>query len=125
VTDRDRLLALLRARGDRGVTTFEIRRRGISGNPSQRKADLEELGYLITVKPYSEGKRHGCRYTLVSDPVGVGADGQSDGVSPAMPSEASPTVSPDPSESVKTGTGSLFDLDEYRPRPSHDSLDAA
>lgn len=107
MSDRDRLLELLRERGAAGVTTFEIRRSGVSGNPSQRKAELEELGYKIDAQPYAEGRRRGRRYVLISEPAGVGA-----GVHAAV-------ASADPSED-----GALFDSDEYRPRRRHDELAA-
>jgi hypothetical protein len=67
-TDCQRLLIALRARGPAGLHTHEIRKLGISGNPSQRAADLEERGYELRRKREHKGRRPGVRLFLVSEP---------------------------------------------------------
>lgn len=90
MSDRDRMLALLKERGATGVTTFELRRSGVSGNPSQRKAELEERGHRIAVEPYTEGRRRGRRYILISEhQTGGSKPGER---TPARSSGASPAA---------------------------------
>lgn len=62
------VLLELRNAGTRGVHTFEFRRMFI-GNPSQRVAELEARGYVVThTREKLDGKAIGCRYVLVSSP---------------------------------------------------------
>ena len=73
ITDKDKLLALLRNRGAEGVHTAELRRMGVSGNPSQRRLDLLADGYEIASERESyrgaDGKtRPGARFTLTASP---------------------------------------------------------
>lgn len=63
-TDCERMLALLREAEMYGVHSHEIRRKGISGNPSQRIAELRAKGYNIESKRENRGKRPGTRYIL-------------------------------------------------------------
>lgn len=67
-TDTQRLLIALQARGPKGIYSHEIRKLGISGNPSQRVADLEALGYEIDHRREHKGRRPGVRYTLTAEP---------------------------------------------------------
>lgn len=67
-TDGERLLIALRARGATGIHSHEIRKLGISGNPSQRAAELEAAGYEIRHEREHKGRRPGVRYTLISEP---------------------------------------------------------
>lgn len=61
------VLALLRERGSRGVHTFELRARYI-GNPSQRIAELEAQGHVISsAREKLNGDAVGARYVLVRD----------------------------------------------------------
>lgn len=106
-TDRDRVLARLR-RGP--VHSTEIRRSGLSGNPSQRIAELRDLGHHITAesKPWKDanGKRRpGTLYTLTLDPE-RGSDTQS-GAPARVPSPPSPVAAPLEAEPV-----SLFPAEE-------------
>ena len=79
ITDKEKLLALLRNRGAAGVHTSELRRMGVSGNPSQRRLDLLADGYEIRSERESyrgaDGKtRPGARFTLIDGPaLGAGA----------------------------------------------------
>jgi hypothetical protein len=66
MSDRDKIKALLEERGAEGVTTFEIRHKGLSGNPSQRIRELTDAGLKIDSEPYVreyDGRR-GSRYIL-------------------------------------------------------------
>ena len=66
-TDTARLLTALRARGPVGIHSHEIRRLGISGNPSQRVKELEEDGHQIEHRREHKGRRPGVRYRLLAD----------------------------------------------------------
>lgn len=73
LTDRDRVLAALRAAGPQGLHSHDVRRRGLSGHPSERAKELEERGYTIRrEREYRDG-RNGTRFYLLSEPtVGLG-----------------------------------------------------
>lgn len=78
MSQRDRVLKMLRTAGARGVHTVDLRKAYVA-NPSQRIAELEAEGHTITHarerSPY--GDSNGCRYTLseaagsFSEPMGV------------------------------------------------------
>lgn len=68
LTDCERLGLILRLRGKKGIHSHEIRKLAISGNPSQRIADLEEQGFEIEHRREHKGKRPGVRYVLVAEP---------------------------------------------------------
>lgn len=83
VTQRDKVLALLRDAGGRGIHTFELRQAFI-GNPSQRIAELEAAGFEIEhTREKLHGQAQGTRYTLKSAGVGRGEVGPL--ASPAPP----------------------------------------
>ena len=65
-SDRERILDKLRLVNGVGLTTFEIRRSGLSGNPSQRINELRDEGHTIEAHPHREGRRQGKRYVLVN-----------------------------------------------------------
>jgi hypothetical protein len=67
IPDRVRYARALRAAGSRGLHTSEIRSSRLSGNPSQRAADLEERGFRIRIRPEHLGGRNGARHTLIHD----------------------------------------------------------
>lgn len=120
MSDRQRMLDLLRERGFCGVTTFELRRMGISGNPSQRRAELEELGYRIDVKPHREGRRNGRLYVLRREPVEVAA------VEASGDRATGVVGSSDLGESRRSNDpGSLFDVEEFKPKRQHDQIGEA
>lgn len=64
MSDRLRVLDALREAEDGGVHSHDIRVRGLSGNPSQRIAELEAEGHEITIIRENRGKRPGARYFL-------------------------------------------------------------
>lgn len=98
MSQRDEVLAMLKAAGPAGVHTFEMRSRYI-GNPSQRIADLEALGHRFTrVREKLHGRAVGTRYRLVVSDASA-ARGSLD--TPARP--ASGTIAAGASE-----TTSLF-----------------
>jgi hypothetical protein len=65
MSDTQRLYELLQAHPE-GVHTHDLRRRGISGNPSQRASDAEEL-YGVQIERITEFRngRNGKRFKLV------------------------------------------------------------
>jgi len=67
-TDCERVLAVLRARGKSGIHSHEIRKLGLSGNPSQRVRELEAQGFEISHEREHKGRRPGIRYRLVAEP---------------------------------------------------------
>lgn len=86
MTDTDRMYEELVEAGPRGVHTLDLRRKGISGNPSQRATDIEaKYGVRIHRETERQGDRNGSRYTLTS--VGVGAGQGSDLPIPVLRSE--------------------------------------
>lgn len=107
MTDCDRMLDELAKAGPAGVHSHDLRRMGISGNPSQRAADLEAKGHKLRRVRENRGKRPGVRYFLVSDRlVGVGAGKfGSQVVSDASRVVADAESSADPGESRVGGRG--------------------
>lgn len=76
MSDRERVLIALREAGPAGLHSTVMRRTGLTGNPSQRIAELREMGYRIEAKgqPWKDGngkQRHGALYTLTAD-LGLG-----------------------------------------------------
>lgn len=66
MSDKTRIRELLERRGPAGVTTFELRQGGYSGNPSQRINELRDDGLLIKSEPFKRGDgRRGSRYVLL------------------------------------------------------------
>lgn len=96
MTQADNVLALLQARGQQGIHTFELRGEHYIGNPSQRIAELERRGYVVSsVRERLNGRAIGARYRLVSSPSGALEEVQdrpasSDGGIPAPPRAPEP-----------------------------------
>jgi hypothetical protein len=67
VSDRERLLAYLEQHGS--VTSYEIRTKALSGNPSQRVTELRDRGYDITAEQFRRDGRPCTRYTLRGESV--------------------------------------------------------
>lgn len=114
MTQRERVLQMLRQAGSRGIHTFELRREFV-GNPSQRIAELEAEGHRIThTRERLHGDAVGTRYRLVSEQenTSTGAGQQSRGrLAPPGPTLAD---------------GHLFDPRGLsKPAGPYDELDAA
>ena len=103
-TDTDKLVELL-LQNPNGVHTHDLRRMGISGNPSQRATDAEEkYGIKIDRVRESRNGRPGSRFTLAGE--GGASSGESSalpsgekergGEDPRVRSEADPSASPEP-----------------------------
>jgi sirohydrochlorin ferrochelatase len=112
MTDNERIAAYLREHGS--VTSYEIRVMELSGNPSQRIAELVAEGFEIAQERFHRvvrgKKRPCCRYVLISSPAAP--DGAA---STNPPSKDAAPVSDDP-QSVP-----LFELDS--PAVGHLDLD--
>lgn len=68
MNQREKVAHILRARGAGGVHTFELRQAYI-GNPSERIADLEREGWVIShAREKLNGTATGTRYVKVSEP---------------------------------------------------------
>jgi hypothetical protein len=63
VTDTDRIEAYLLEHGS--ITSYEIRVKGLSGNPSQRVTELQDRGHHITAERFQRDGRPCVTYTLV------------------------------------------------------------
>ena len=119
------MLEFLRERGQHGAHTSEIRRQGISGNPSQRRLDLIDRGCRISSTPEdftdARGKRRrGARFILISEPDDVGLDG-GPGVSPPVSAAPGPEQLP----AVEPSGDQLFDTVDLDIPPVGDYRDAA
>jgi Helix-turn-helix domain len=98
----DRVLTALRNAGELGVHTFSLRREPpYIGNPSERVADLERRGHVITAtRERLNGEAWGCRYRLTFDAGDLEPAVAPAAVPPVMAAHAdAPTV-----------PGSLFDI---------------
>lgn len=117
MTDTDRMIALLRERGARGAHTSELRRLGISGNPSQRRKDAIAQGYEISSERESfigaGGKRRpGARFVLQRERApGLGAGAACNG----CPADAPIGNGNTEQASVEPEGASLFDPPEPEP----------
>lgn len=79
-TQKEIVEHLLRARGDQGIHTFELRQMYI-GNPSERVRQLRELGWLIdSIDERFHGEAFGTRYRLIAEPEVP--DGRGEGCPP-------------------------------------------
>jgi hypothetical protein len=63
MNDRQRVLAYLEENGE--VTSYEIRIKGLSGNPSQRINELRDEGHKIDGEDFRRDGRPCTRYTLL------------------------------------------------------------
>lgn len=64
LTDARRMWVLLRDAGRQGVHSHDLRRMGVSGNPSQRAKDIASHGVELAVRRENVGRRPGARYWL-------------------------------------------------------------
>jgi hypothetical protein len=107
MTDNERIAAYLEEHGS--ITSYEIRMMELSGNPSQRIAELTSQGYEIEPERFHRvvrgKKRPCCRYVLISSP-----QAPRDGVSTPSPSDTDPISGP-------PEPNPLFELEP--PSPGH------
>ena len=140
MNDRQRVLAYLEENGE--VTSYEIRIKGLSGNPSQRINELRDEGHKIDGEDFRRDGRPCTRYTLrrvhqACRGEGVVEPHQVLGASETVPRGSSrgqgivPVPEPDQRAAATSGTGcksrgtdgsravtaipTLFDLDADRP----------
>lgn len=67
MSDTDLMYRMLRQAGPRGCHTLDLRREGVSGNPSQRAADIEaKYGVTVDREWENRGRRRGKRFRLSS-----------------------------------------------------------
>lgn len=64
MTDKERFLDALRDAGPEGIHSHEVRRRAISGHPSERAKELEREGHAIRREPEFIRNRPGVRFVL-------------------------------------------------------------
>ena len=129
--DRDRVLQRLR---QGPVHSIELHRKGITGNPSQRISELEDLGYDIdhASAPWTPDgggrKRPGTIYTLKSEPdLGLGAGTAGSLPPPPAPVDDTADEEPASAEPEAVAEPQLFDtvdIDIPAPAPSAYDHDA-
>lgn len=124
------MLEFLRERGQHGAHTSEIRRLGISGNPSQRRLDLIDRGCRISSTPEdftdARGKRRrGARFILISEPDDVGLDGGPAGSVIPAPAAHGPSPEPEQLPAVEPSGDQLLDTVDLDIPPVGDYRDAA
>lgn len=130
-------LRMLRAAGDKGVHTFEMRRAFI-GNPSQRRQELLDRGCRLRVgeREKLHGRAQGVRYFLEYEPDGIGSASSPGPVSreaghipvgPAGPDPSSARITSPPAAGTgpDENAGALFDMPAQEPRPANAIQDAA
>jgi len=64
MSDRLRFLRALEEAGRAGLHSHDVRRRGISGHPSERARELEAQGVKIRRERENVGRRPGVRFFL-------------------------------------------------------------
>lgn len=113
MSDTDRFVSLLAEFGRVGLHSHETRRRGISGNPSQRAKDAVSAGTPIRKRRENVGRRPGCRFWLEEfAPV------ESDRVVPNKSSDAPASHEQEAPDAASVGRtslpagGALFDMPE-------------
>lgn len=67
-TDCELIALALKMAGPNGLHSHTIRKRGLSGHPSERIRELEAKGYVYEHRREFKGHRPGVRYVLVSEP---------------------------------------------------------
>lgn len=114
MSDRERLLEALRAAGDRGIHTFEIRKGGISGNPSERRRELLALGYGIRAEREKMNGRWGKRFFLEHDAAAGAGTCESDAIRCSSSVGRGGGIPPSPADqspgSDARSAGRLFDI---------------
>lgn len=99
-----RLLDALRAAGPRGIHTLDARAELKVGNPSQRREELQGLGWEIGSRVERRGRSHGARYWLISEPAGVGVAAVREDSRGTDPSGVDPLPPPAPGRRPRAST---------------------
>lgn len=99
LTDARKMYVLLRDSGEKGMHSHELRRAGITGNPSQRAKDIVSKGVGLWTCREPQNGRPGSRYWLAEHapdwavpvkPNGTEGGGGLPGDSPAAPLSVEP-----------------------------------
>lgn len=144
MTDRQRILDYLTTHGE--VTSYDIRVKGLSGNPSQRITELQGEGHDITAERFLRDGRPCTLYTLRPVTQSVRAEGSVERSTPptrgSRVSGSGGCASPILDAAANSGTGdqddptggdgspavaalpTLFEMETTRPR-SHYEEEAA
>lgn len=69
MTDKLKVLELLRNAGDKGIHSFELMRDAHSSRAQARVCDLKKDGYHISAIPEKMGDSLGVRYFLNAEPI--------------------------------------------------------
>jgi hypothetical protein len=98
MTDAQKLWCLMHDAQAAGVHSLDVRRQGVSGNPSARAKDIVSKGHAVWKAPERRGKRPGIRLWL---------DGwQPDYAEPVLPNGATASEpTEEPYELVRTFDG--------------------
>ena len=123
MTDRERVLQALRDAGPAGLHSMTARRRGLSGNVSERVRELRDRGCVISAesKPWKDanGKlRPGTIYTLISEPdrgLGTGTADER----PCEPLADASAVEGEQAASAEPEAGALFEMPELEPEADY------
>ena len=128
MADCDVVLELFAVAGGRGVFSGDIRRAGVSGNPSERIRELKKRGFTFRDERerYPSGKGWGKRWWITARPGSLSCPGVSHssiGREPA-PTDSQPTAPTMPGETIWSGQAisseqMVNDLDAARDRLTH------
>ena len=106
MTDNERIADYLEEHGS--ITSYEMRVKGLTGNPAQRCRELRDRGYKIATENFRRDGRPCCRYTLISTPLrpdNQGRDGERDTL--GAPEKESRVQRRKPSAALNSGAGTL------------------
>ncbi len=128
-TDQQIVLALLIEGGDRGVSTWALRRSAATGNPSQRVRELEDLGIqFLQHESVRVGRRSYAIYTLAGRCSTADIDRIGRRTKPvvaATPGEPQNPAAVTAATPVPAGGDSLFNADAFRGTGHHQAERAA
>lgn len=124
MSDRLRVLEALRQASWDGLRSLDMRRLGLTGNPSERIRELRAEGFVISARPYTEGKRRGKVYVLEFDPVEGSArsfrasrdEGASSGTDAGEPTtEEKAGATPPNTAPALFGSEAMYDRSDFEP----------
>lgn len=67
MSDIQRVLKAAQDAGSKGIFSLDMRREGLTGDPSRRICDLEEKGFSFSKTREKQGERFGVRYVLLEN----------------------------------------------------------